>query len=96
MLNRRHDSAQAAKALKEIISMPGLKMLSIDLIYGIPGMSQEEWASNLDYSFSFGIKHLSAYHLTIETGTVFGKMLEKGLIAEIDEEESTCAFQYTY
>jgi oxygen-independent coproporphyrinogen-3 oxidase len=91
MLNRRHDSAQAAKALKEIISA-GFENLSIDLIYGIPGMSQEEWASNLDYSFSFDIKHLSAYHLTFEKGTVFGKMLEKGLIAEVDEEESIALF----
>ncbi len=91
MLNRRHDSAQAAKALKEIISC-GFENLSIDLIYGIPGMSQEEWASNLDYSFSFDIKHLSAYHLTFEKGTVFGKMLEKGLIAEVDEEESIVLF----
>jgi oxygen-independent coproporphyrinogen III oxidase len=91
MLNRRHDSAQAAKALKEIISA-GFENLSIDLIYGIPGMNQEEWASILDYSFSFDIKHLSAYHLTFEKGTVFGKMLEKGLIAEVDEEESIVLF----
>ena len=91
MLNRRHDSAQAAKALKEIISS-GFENLSIDLIYGIPGMSQEEWASILDYSFSFDIKHLSAYHLTFEKGTVFGKMLEKGLISEVDEEESIVLF----
>jgi oxygen-independent coproporphyrinogen-3 oxidase len=55
-------------------------------------MSQEEWASILDFSFSFDIKHLSAYHLTFEAGTVFGKMLEKGLIAEVDEEESIALF----
>jgi putative oxygen-independent coproporphyrinogen III oxidase len=91
MLNRRHDSAQAEKALKEILDS-GFENISIDLIYGIPGMSQEEWASILDFSFSFDIKHLSAYHLTFETGTVFGKMLEKGLIAEVDEEESILLF----
>jgi oxygen-independent coproporphyrinogen-3 oxidase len=55
-------------------------------------MSQKEWESNLDFSFSFGIKHLSAYHLTIEPGTVFGKMLEKGAITEIDENESASQF----
>jgi putative oxygen-independent coproporphyrinogen III oxidase len=91
MLNRRHDSAQAEKALREIL-FAGFENISIDLIYGIPGMSQSEWASILDYSFSFGIKHLSAYHLTIEAGTVFGKMLEKGLIADVDEEESIALF----
>ena len=77
MLNRRHNSAQAANALKETFNA-GFENVTIDLIYGIPGMSTEEWESNLDFSFSFDIKHLSAYHLTIEQGTVFGKMLEKG------------------
>jgi oxygen-independent coproporphyrinogen-3 oxidase len=90
-LNRRHDSAQAAIALKETFRA-GFENVTIDLIYGIPGMTIQEWTSNLDYSFSFDIKHLSAYHLTIEPGTVFGKMQEKGLIAEIDEEESNSLF----
>ena len=91
MLNRRHDSVQATTAIKETFKA-GFENVTIDLIYGIPGMSREEWASNLDFSFSFDIKHLSAYHLTFEKGTVFGRMLEKGLIAEIDEEESTSLF----
>jgi oxygen-independent coproporphyrinogen-3 oxidase len=91
MLNRRHDSDQADKALKEIFEK-GFENVTIDLIYGIPGMSAKEWSSNLDRSFSFDIKHLSAYHLTIEKGTVFGKMLQKGLLNEIDEEESALLF----
>jgi oxygen-independent coproporphyrinogen III oxidase len=91
MLNRRHDSAQAKKALKDTLN-GGFENVNIDLIYGIPGMRLQEWASNLETSFSFDIKHLSAYHLTFESGTVFGKMLEKGLIKEIDEEESVFLF----
>jgi oxygen-independent coproporphyrinogen III oxidase len=91
MLNRRHDAAQAERALKEIINS-GFENISIDLIYGIPGMSLDDWASILDFSFSFDIKHLSAYHLTFEAGTVFGKMLEKDLIEEVDEEESIALF----
>ena len=91
LLNRRHDSARAAKALKETFKA-GFENVTIDLIYGIPGMSDHDWATNLDISFSFDIKHLSAYHLTIEKGTVFGKMLEKGLFTEIDEEESALLF----
>jgi putative oxygen-independent coproporphyrinogen III oxidase len=91
MLNRRHDSAKAASALKETIKA-GFDNITIDLIYGLPGMSIDDWKSNLDISFSYDIKHLSAYHLTIEKGTVFGKMLEKGLLAEIDEEKSLSLF----
>jgi oxygen-independent coproporphyrinogen III oxidase len=91
MLNRRHNSAQAVLALKETLSA-GFENVTIDLIYGIPGMSLKEWESNLDFSFSFDIKHLSAYHLTFEPGTVFGKMLEKGAISEIDENDSAAQF----
>ena len=91
MLNRRHDSAQAIKALKDTLDA-GFENITIDLIYGIPGMSLQEWESNLDFSLSFDIKHLSAYHLSFEPGTVFGKMLEKGTISEIDENESVAQF----
>jgi oxygen-independent coproporphyrinogen-3 oxidase len=90
-LNRRHDSAGARAALSNTLSA-GFENISIDLIYGIPGMTQAAWESNLDITFGFDIRHLSAYHLTIEPGTVFGKMLEKGVIAEVDEEMSTQLF----
>jgi putative oxygen-independent coproporphyrinogen III oxidase len=90
-LNRRHNSEGAGKALEECLSA-GFGNISIDLIYGIPGMSSGEWENNLDTSFSFDIKHLSAYHLTIEKGTVFGKMLEKGHLSEVDEETSAQMF----
>jgi oxygen-independent coproporphyrinogen III oxidase len=93
MLNRRHDSAQGIIALNETLNA-GFENVSIDLIYGIPGMSLKDWESNLDFSFSFDIKHMSAYHLTFEPGTVFGKMLEKGTISEIDENESAAQFNH--
>lgn len=91
MLNRRHDSIRANTALNDTLNA-GFENVSIDLIYGIPGMSMEDWESNLDITFSFDIKHLSAYHLTYETGTTLGKMLEKGLITEIDEDDSVSQF----
>jgi oxygen-independent coproporphyrinogen-3 oxidase len=91
LLNRRHDSARAVTALKETLNA-GFKNVTIDLIYGIPGMSLKDWESNLDFTFSFDIMHLSAYHLTFEPGTVFGKMLEKGDISEIDEDDSAAQF----
>ncbi len=91
LLKRRHTAAQAEKALKTTI-LAGFENITMDLIYGIPGMSMSDWTANLDKTFTFDIKHLSAYHLTIEPGTVFGKMKEKGLLKEIDEEESTAQF----
>ena len=91
ILNRRHDSAQAVQALKNTLKA-GFENVTIDLIYGIPGMSLQEWSSNIDFSVSFDIKHLSAYHLTFEPATVFGKMLKKGAISEIDEDDSIAQF----
>jgi oxygen-independent coproporphyrinogen-3 oxidase len=91
MMNRRHTVMQASDALEKSMKA-GFKNISIDLIYGIPGMGIDNWAGNLDKTLSFDIKHLSAYHLTIEPGTVFGKMKEKGLLEEVDEEESTAEF----
>ncbi|HLN20749.1 MAG TPA: radical SAM family heme chaperone HemW [Bacteroidales bacterium] len=90
LMNRRHDSSIAATALNACLDE--FSNVSMDLIYGIPGMTLEMWERNLDKTFAFDIKHLSAYHLTFEKGTVFGKMLEKGLIAEADEELSTQMF----
>ena len=91
MMNRRHTAAQAYEAL-ENLAKAGFKNISVDLIYGIPGMGTANWASNLDKTLSFDIKHLSAYHLTVEPGTVFHKMKEKGKLSEIDEDESTAEF----
>lgn len=91
LLNRRHDSERARQALTDCLDT-GFSNISVDLIYGIPGMSPDAWEANLEKTFSFDIKHLSAYHLTIEKGTVFGRMLEKGQFIEIDEETSSQLF----
>ncbi|OFY57682.1 MAG: hypothetical protein A2V50_05460 [Bacteroidetes bacterium RBG_19FT_COMBO_42_10] len=91
MLNRRHTIMQASKALEDTLKT-GFENITIDLIYGIPGMSLKAWESNLDQSLAFDIKHLSAYHLTIEPGTIFGRMKEKGLFKEADEEKSNAEF----
>jgi oxygen-independent coproporphyrinogen-3 oxidase len=91
MLNRRHTADQASSALTEVFRA-GFENVTIDLIYGIPGMGSDAWESNLDKALEFDIKHLSAYHLSIEPGTVFGKMKEKGLFNEVDEEESMAEF----
>jgi oxygen-independent coproporphyrinogen-3 oxidase len=91
MMNRRHTALEAQDAIEKSINA-GFDNISVDLIYGIPGMGIDNWASNLDKTLSFDIRHLSAYHLTIEPGTVFGKMKEKGVLEEVDEEESTAEF----
>lgn len=91
MLNRRHTAVQAEEALR-LIHKAGIANISADLIYGIPGMSEGTWVSGLKKTLDHDIKHLSAYHLTIEEGTVFGRMKEAGELQETDEEESERQF----
>lgn len=91
LLNRRHSGIQAIDAVNKTLNS-GFENISIDLIYGIPGMDINAWMSNLDTAFSFDIKHLSAYHLTLENGTALYKMKEKGLFEEISEEDSIAQF----
>ena len=91
MMNRRHSAEQAERAVENAIKS-GFGNITVDLIYGIPGLTGEEWRRSLKKTFLLDIQHLSAYHLTIETNTLFGKMLKAGELSEIDEEESENQF----
>ena len=86
-LNRRHDAAGAIEAVHRLQDA-GVKDISIDLIYGLPGQTPEAWARNLDVAFGLGVTHLSAYHLTYEAGTRLGRMLRQGDVCPVDEETS--------
>jgi oxygen-independent coproporphyrinogen-3 oxidase len=90
-LNRRHDSAGAEQALKDSLNS-GIENVTIDLIYGLPGLSSQAWEKNLEKSLSFDVKHISAYHLTIEEGTALGKLKREGRLTETEEEESSNQF----
>jgi oxygen-independent coproporphyrinogen-3 oxidase len=90
LLNRRHSADQALNCI-ELAREEGFTNISIDLIYGIPGMTLTEWTSNLKYAAD--LEHLSAYHLTIEPGTALEKLAKRGLINIAGEEESSCQFE---
>ena len=90
-LGRRHDAAQSAKALR-LAFKEGIVNVSADLIYGVPGMTTGDLRHDLEETFAFPLTHLSAYHLTIEEGTRFGKMKKEKKLAETDEETSNAMF----
>jgi oxygen-independent coproporphyrinogen-3 oxidase len=91
MMNRQHDAAQAKASILNA-NIAGFTNISIDLIYGLPGLSSDDWRKTLETTFSFPIKHISAYHLTLENGTVFYKWNKIGKIATLNEEESWAQF----
>ncbi len=87
LMNRRHTADQSVKSI-DLVNSAGFDNLNIDLIYGIPGLKDEDWISNLEYLKGLPVNHLSAYHLTIEANTIFGKWQRDGRITEMDEEDS--------
>lgn len=89
---RRHDSAQAVRAV-EIIKCEGINNVSIDLIYGVPGSTIESWAKNVDAALALGVRHISSYNLTYEQGTRLWAMREKGVITEIDDDTCVAMFE---
>lgn len=85
LLNRRHQSKTGINAVYNSKNA-GFENISIDLIYGIPGMSIETWENNLDIAFQMEIKHISTYDLTIEPNTVFSRYIKEGRIKMPEED----------
>jgi oxygen-independent coproporphyrinogen-3 oxidase len=84
MMNRAHNSEEAQKCLEEATRY--FDNISVDLIYGVPGMSNEKWKQNVEKALSFGIPHISSYALTVEPKTALKKLIDTGKITEPNDE----------
>ncbi|WP_026712441.1 radical SAM family heme chaperone HemW [Flavobacterium daejeonense] len=84
MMNRAHNSVEAKKCLE--LATQYFDNISLDLIYGIPGMSNEKWLQNIETALRFNIPHISSYALTVEPKTALNKLIQKGKIAEPKDE----------
>lgn len=91
LLNRRHDSQQARRAV-EAIMKNGIENVSIDLIYGLPEQTRTSFQADIQEAFALPVTHLSSYALSVEAGTALGKMVESGALRPADEE--TCRAEY--
>ena len=85
LMNRRHTAEEAVAAIKRA-QEAGFENLTIDLIFGVPGVGGEKLAHTIDTALSLGLQHISAYLLTIEERTRFGRMVEKGELKEVSDE----------
>jgi oxygen-independent coproporphyrinogen-3 oxidase len=84
MMNRAHNSAEAKKSLE--IATKYFDNISIDLIYGVPNMSNEKWLQNIETALSFNVPHISSYALTVEPKTALHTFIQKGIISQPDDE----------
>jgi len=84
LMNRAHNSEEAKKCLE--IATQYFDNISLDLIYGIPNSTSQEWLNNIEMALSFGVPHISSYALTVEPKTALASFIEKGIIDDVDDE----------
>ena len=91
LMNRAHNSDEAQKSLA--IATKYFDNISVDLIYGIPGLTNEMWLENIETALRFGIPHISSYALTVEPKTALHKLIQTGKIAEPKDDVAQDHFE---
>ncbi|MES2728347.1 MAG: radical SAM family heme chaperone HemW [Bacteroidota bacterium] len=90
-MNRAHNANQAETAIalaKEI----GFHNITIDLIYGTPGLSNANWLTNINTALALGVNHVSSYALTVEPKTALASFIEKGKYVQTNDEQAAEQF----
>lgn len=90
-IRRRHNASQAEKAVMTIRE-EGIHNVSIDLMFGFPNQTMDEWVTDIDKAIALHPTHISAYSLMYEEGTPLFRMLQKGEINQIDDETSLAMY----
>ncbi len=84
-MNRAHTVEQARNCVK-LAHEAGFENLTVDLIYGLPGLTMDEWRSHIQTVIDFGVPHISAYCLTVEEKTALHKLVTAGKIATVSDD----------
>jgi oxygen-independent coproporphyrinogen-3 oxidase len=84
-MNRAHSATQALDCIK-LAQQQGFNNITIDLIYGTPGLTEKRWRENIETALSLQIPHLSCYALTVEPKTALAKMIEAHKSADVDAD----------
>lgn len=90
LMNRAHNAWEAEKSIKDASRY--FKNISIDLIYGIPGMTNLRWQQNIEKALLLNIPHISSYALTVEPKTALAHFIEKGVVQNVDDEVAQAHF----
>ena len=86
LMNRSHTDKQAIECVE--FASKHFDNISVDLIYGIPGLDNARWKKNIDTLLSYNITHISAYALTVEPKTALKRYIDKGIIDDVDDVQS--------
>jgi len=90
LMNRAHNAEEAEDCIRQ--AKEYFDNISIDLIYGIPDMSNSRWKQNIDKALSFDIPHISSYALTVEPNTALARFIKKGIVKNVDDEVAQAHF----
>lgn len=83
-MNRAHTANDSMSCVQMAIKN-GIDNLTVDLMYGLPNLTNDEWKSHIETVVSMGVNHVSAYCLTVEEGTALDKFVEKGKVVSASE-----------
>ncbi|MFY0630588.1 MAG: radical SAM family heme chaperone HemW [Flavobacteriaceae bacterium] len=86
LMNRAHNAQEAKECLS--LAVQHFENISLDLIYGIPGLSNERWKENIRTALSFGVPHISSYALTVEPKTALESQIKKGTVPPVNDEQA--------
>lgn len=86
LMNRAHNADEAKTCLEE--ATKHFDNISLDLIYGVPGASNEQWLKNIEMALSFNVPHISSYSLTVEPKTALASFIKKGIIDDVNDEQA--------
>ncbi|WP_299684079.1 radical SAM family heme chaperone HemW [uncultured Dokdonia sp.] len=84
LMNRAHNATEAIESIT--LSRKRFQNISLDLIYGIPEMSNSRWIQNIEQALDLGVPHISAYALTVEPKTALENFIKKGIIPPVEDE----------
>lgn len=93
-LERWHDPANVARSV-EILRRAGIDNINLDLIFGVPGQSVEDWIGDLDAALDLQPTHLSCYGLMYEHNTPLTKRMEAGEITPVDQDVEAAMYEAT-
>lgn len=91
-MNRAHNAMEAHTCIKNALKA-GFDNLTVDLIYGSPTTSDQQWEKNMDTLIEFGIPHISSYCLTVEPQTALDHFVKSGKAQAVNEEQAARQFE---
>lgn len=92
LIRRRHTASEVTTAV-ELLRSAGISNISIDLMFGFPGETLDEWEDDITRALGLRVEHISAYSLMYEEGTPLFRWLQEGRVSEIDDELSLAMYE---